>query len=952
MAPLQSQRDAPPSPTASQVRGFDELIDLLRQLYRSHGNREPRFWQRVGALLGSLVGRRRPDRTPPIVCCVQDLATADAGLLTAVKDLLGDPKGKQGVPCVLAVLPDAKHRRQVAVDETAVDDIAVDGPTVDGPAVDAAVVRSVLAVLTALAAQLEVRAGGGYAFPRFRLVEWLMAQETLGSVGTGLPGRLQELRRRLRKRATGRVDVGETIPHAPVEGTLAKLRSAGVVLTPLFFRIRQSGRIPGFGRHYRWFLRQPDLAPALYPGFFDIAERLTPGEWETEDPEQVLRLVVNAFLEDLRDAFRAAGWVRLYRTTFPVVLLHRITPENGGWALLRGISAVRNETGLADPLLLVTTSRQEPGLTERPHMSRPVVRALDALKAWNTADGQQRRRRTVREWLLVVDVPRPSDTVEKPDPEPLVRPHRPLLRTRTAALSLTGTLLLVLVMAYTAFGLSYSDASCRDRFTWWGRDPLDASVTRIGGECIGVTRPDTRPVVPGAEFVRVRDVIERHNHAAEEAHASEPQRPLITLVFLGALSNATPATKLTAELEQLAGIAVVQKVQLSRSGQLNEPLVKVLIANAGGGMAHATEAVGQITRLAAQDPGIVAVVGLNESRKITLETIADLGRAGLPVVSATLSADELVTASPMYFQVAPQNARQADVAAAYLERLVARPQEFPAEPAPRPARKLTRVYVSDDITDLYSQNLAADLRASLGVRGFDVETVSFTPAGGSAGGAVWDRHLKDANLAGRDACGMESERGAVFYVGRPRPDFQAFVTGVTDGCQKEPPFILGGDDVTRYVADTELSSQNRAIPFRYMSFAVAPAASQQQSSNFYTTLAELFPNAGQRGAESLDGHAALTYDAAYAAVFAAATLRQKDLPVTPGTLWSALTLPLTDPPGFDGVTGRVVFSGDPNGQVLPGKPVAVVSFAAGAPILASAMVCAEDSGPDWCPPVR
>jgi hypothetical protein len=224
--------------------------------------------------------------------------------------------------------------------------------------------------------------------------------------------------------------------------------------------------------------------------------------------------------------------------------------------------------------------------------------------------------------------------------------------------------------------------------------------------------------------------------------------------------------------------------------------------------------------------------------------------------------------------------------------------------------------------------------------------VSFTPAGGSAVKAVGDRQVKNANLAGRDACGMATEHGAALYVGRPRPDFQAFITGVTDGCQKDPPFVLGGDDVSRYVADTELSSQDRAIPPRYVSFAVAPPASRQGSSNFYSTLDDLFPDAGRRGPESLDGHAALTHDAAYAALFAAATLRQKDLPVTRGTLWPALT----DPTGFVGATGRIVFDGGPHGQVPPGKAVAVVSFAEGAPIPASAMVCAESSGPDWCPP--
>jgi hypothetical protein len=60
-----------------------------------------------------------------------------------------------------------------------------------------------------------------------------------------------------------------------------------------------------------------------------------------------------------------------------------------------------------------------------------------------------------------------------------------------------------------------------------------------------------------------------------------------------------------------------------------------------------------------------------------------------------------------------------------------------------------------------------------------------------------------------------------------------------------------------------------------------------------------------------------------------------------------LTKPLSDPPGFYGVTGRIVFDDGANGRVPPDKPVAVVTFDRGAP--GASLVCAGEGSPDWCP---
>jgi hypothetical protein len=87
-------------------------------------------------------------------------------------------------------------------------------------------------------------------------------------------------------------------------------------------------------------------------------------------------------------------------------------------------------------------------------------------------------------------------------------------------------------------------------------------------------------------------------------------------------------------------MAVAQRQQLAK-GQESDLLVRVLIANAGRGMTHGVRVAGMLGELARFDRSIVAAIGFNESRPTTIDMIRALGAVGLPVVAATLSADEL-----------------------------------------------------------------------------------------------------------------------------------------------------------------------------------------------------------------------------------------------------------------------------------------------------------------------
>jgi len=98
----------------------------------------------------------------------------------------------------------------------------------------------------------------------------------------------------------------------------------------------------------------------------------------------------------------------------------------------------------------------------------------------------------------------------------------------------------------------------------------------------------------------------------------------------------------------------------------------------------------------------------------------------------------------------------------------------------------------------------------------------------------------------------------------------------------------------------------------------------------------------------------MTHDAAYTAVLAVGHLRRNGIALTGGTLWPAL-LGMTDRNGaqraYQGVTGFIDFGGTVARRVPINKPIAIISFRAGAPQPAETIICGNPGGatPTWCP---
>ncbi|MDM4781714.1 hypothetical protein [Micromonospora sp. b486] len=492
----------------------------------------------------------------------------------------------------------------------------------------------VAAVLRELHRQLSVEAFGAprLRFRHYPLADWLMHQTLAVDLDAADSGRAA-LVRRLRdwrgRRAGDDPQVGGDSGLGTAVHLLLWLLWRAV--PSVVFRIAVSGRVPLVGRQYRWFMRQQYLAPRQSVTFLGFAERLTAGWRDGEHPAQVEKLLLHAFLEDLRLAYRRRFWRPgdWRRTAYPMLVLDGARPDNVGHTLVRLVDEVRNETGRNDPLLVVAVAADPP---PEPAAARPLTQAEEAYEEWVEALPENRRLRRPGAWLMLLaaddrDVDVPVGGV----PPALVAPDPPWWARRF----LPAAVALALVAGLGVWAHGRWAPDCRP----WPADRV--SVRLVGGECVGYS--DTAGQVfnsePGQDRLRaVQRRIFAQNRAAEEVwRRSEHRRPYLTLVYLGSLTgNRTRADEesYVSEREELEGMATAQYALLQESAAADDAaLLHIVVANAGRQMRHAGEAVRMLEGLARDDPTVLGVVGMVDSRASTAAALRELNRVGLPVLA-------------------------------------------------------------------------------------------------------------------------------------------------------------------------------------------------------------------------------------------------------------------------------------------------------------------------------
>ncbi|MEU7197066.1 hypothetical protein AB0B04_26650 [Streptomyces xinghaiensis] len=660
----------------------------------------------------------------------------------------------------------------------------------------------VLPLLNGLRAALSVQTFGGDRlwFRHFGLLTWLLEQDVSELDSDAVPG---ELVRRLRQR---RRLVEEPAAAHETAGQLGALyhlvwQLVRKVVPAALFRIAVSGRIPGVGRQYRWFMRQHYLAPAQSGTFPALAERLTAGARHGEDPDQLNRLLVHAFLEDLRRAYARPPWrVRGWRrTAYPVALILGGRSGDAGEMLLGLLNDVRDETGRWDPLLAVyATERPTPVAGSGPHTTVRLADldpggAEEEWRKWEEQLDRRRHARADRAWFLLVRTPPRGDGEPAGGPSGITAPAPPWFARRTLAV---GVCLALLAPGAVWAGRWLGGPDCLHA-------PFSGqvSVRAMGGECVGHSDDSSFKFndQPGQENLRrVQErIFEQNREARDIWERSGRRRPYVTLVYLGTLTGRSTKQNeeaYAAEREELEGLAVAQYQGVQEPpSNYGAPLLRVVVANAGFQMRYADAAVSMIADLAREesDAPVAGVIGLVESRRSTAEALKRLNRAGLPAIAPTLSGDRMDRNSKLYLQMAAPNRDQAEMIAAYA-RGVLRVRDV-------------RVYYthgerSSLEEDYYVSTLLDGLRDSLGGELLDGEP-SFFGSG--------DDLSRE--------CGYP---GMLFFAGR-WSEFNGFLQALRTSCGNNPPRQLVADDsVNRYMANPELrKGAPGTVPLTYVSKA-------------------------------------------------------------------------------------------------------------------------------------
>ncbi|MEO3745002.1 hypothetical protein [Plantactinospora sp. B5E13] len=642
--------------------------------------------------------------------------------------------------------------------------------------------------------QLSLEAFGGerLRFRHYPLADWLLHQTPTDESDTGEHRR--DLVRRLRDRR-GRRPADETTDGGPAGGDDAGATVYQFVfwlvrraIPSIVFRVAISGRVPLLGSHYRWFMRQQYLAPRQSVSFLGFAERLTAGWRDAEQPDQVHKLLVHAFLEDLRQAYRRRFWRpgSWRRTAYPILLVDGVRPGDPGHTLVRLVNDVRNETGRNDPLLvLVTATAAPPELPE----AYPLVDAEEAYDEWADVLPETRRLRRAGAWLIVLALGDPSDGSEPRGGTHHFSPPPPPWWSRRflpAAISL-----LLLAGAVTWVDSRWS-VDCHPAAV----PGVAVSVEMVDGECVGYS-DSARHVFnrdPGQDRLRaIQRRIFAQNTAAEQVwERSDRRRPFLTLVYLGTLTgNRTRADEesYVSEREELEGMATAQYALLQESaGADGAALLRVVVANGGHQMRHAGRAVAMLADLARDDPTVLGVVGLVDSRTSTALALRELNRIGLPAIAPTLSADGMDANSDLYLQISAPNRDQVAMIDEYA-RQVLRVDE-------------ARVYYttgeySSLTEDLYVGTMLTGLRQRFGDR--------------LARAEEWRTGQRLT-----DNCGYS---GLLLFTGR-WSEFDGFLRALKECGANPPRHLVANDSANRYMANPGLrASAPGNLPVTYVSKA-------------------------------------------------------------------------------------------------------------------------------------
>ncbi|MGH3696894.1 MAG: hypothetical protein ACRDRX_23425 [Pseudonocardiaceae bacterium] len=495
----------------------------------------------------------------------------------------------------------------------------------------------------------------------------------------------------------------------------------------------------------------------------------------------------------------------------------------------------------------------------------PTETVIDAICKVCPGDESTRARLHDMRTRVVRERPPPTTEPPPPPPPPPHPPHPPRQRIWQAAAAFVVIVTIVIVIVVrTINGLR--DDVCGG-----------PGVMRTGpfDECVGVT-DGTASFASDLGLQSVLGRIKQENDAVVGSGA-----PFVSIGYVVPLPRDSKSGLLAGLRHELEGAYVAQWRGNHRDGLGDIPLIRLLVVNVGDGAGLQSAVIPRVIRRAS-DPAehLVAVAGLGRSVEATKQAISSLSEAGIPMIAAGLTADDLSIrpGQPVrgLFRISPTNSAETAVAAGVL----------------KPAATLLVQDVNRG--DAYTNSLAEQFR-----------TVFTTPPAGT----LLEPERYDSSLPAVDNTFVQmmysiciKQPVAIYYAGRGAhlSGFLAALAGRP--CPKLKIDLFTGDDAVDLTAELrrQLAAGNQDgiaanlrtnITLRYTGLAHPSTWSDQQrflpastrifQQNCDTCFTRAFP-----GEQLDDGAAIVGYDALLVAIRAirSGVSQQTNSPMDPAAL--------------------------------------------------------------------
>jgi hypothetical protein len=200
--------------------------------------------------------------------------------------------------------------------------------------------------------------------------------------------------------------------------------------------------------------------------------------------------------------------------------------------------------------------------------------------------------------------------------------------------------------------------------------------------------------------------------------------------------------------------------------------------------------VRMLADLAREEPTLLGVIGLVESREAVRTAIRELGAVNLPVIAPTLSADRIADASSKYLQISASNHDESQFVHQYVTQVLNKTEVFNYYTFGATGQQ------RGEEDDLYVNTLRDGLQAQFGDRYQE---------------SYWQDHV---DL--RSVCADRFPNGVIFFGGR-YGDFGPFARELASACSGNMPLLIGDDSVNRYMANVDIRrSAPENLPVAYV----------------------------------------------------------------------------------------------------------------------------------------